>query len=485
MRSYRPAQTAAPSGNRIRERYLHQLGLQRGVSAPSPLGNPQQNAVVVISGLPSLPEDATTNLQLESHDFSNYPKGGDSEMGDSSHSLDSGSTGKLAQGKEPMTSMALSCPQLVKPQEAKGSTLARWFSKPADGKEDQGSVTSSTTSTTAESSFSAMVSRDWGAASSHNMEEGCVPPANLQGVHFQCGHPRLLNNTGHCAASSLAHALNRFNIDSDCDASVASNSVMGGNNSIMTEEDAMDEDDASVHSHASYMSAGSTSHHRGRRKVGKAQRLLDRAAAHERILQIRNEQSQKTRASLVHAQRMGHQENVETRSRSSSTSSQNSIPLLHVQHGSTVQEGALKPHPQLAYGDLSRTPTASNCSDPRKLLKGLQVPNSLFRPGLNGTAPPGVHVSSNPCPERSNVHAAEALPGKPLQFHPQLASGVPPSSSDATASEEVKSHSVASQDVTALFAHHRQSSVDDVLEVVEALSKLKGRGRSGAIPRFR
>ena len=68
-RPFKPAPKNA-SANRIRERYLHSLGVQRGADVPL-VGDPS-NHIVVISGLPSLPEDrATTNEHvLESHDFS-------------------------------------------------------------------------------------------------------------------------------------------------------------------------------------------------------------------------------------------------------------------------------------------------------------------------------------------------------------------------------------------------------------------------------
>mmetsp|Transcript_4554 Transcript_4554/g.10212 ORF Transcript_4554/g.10212 Transcript_4554/m.10212 type:complete len:535 (+) Transcript_4554:498-2102(+) len=73
MRPFKPAPKNA-SANRIRERYLHQLGLQRGAGAPLSSPAPDEgHRVVVISGLPSLPEDratTTTEHVMESHDFS-------------------------------------------------------------------------------------------------------------------------------------------------------------------------------------------------------------------------------------------------------------------------------------------------------------------------------------------------------------------------------------------------------------------------------
>ncbi|KAL3787166.1 hypothetical protein HJC23_010176 [Cyclotella cryptica] len=569
MRPYRPApRTGAPSANRIRERYLHQLGLQRGSSQSyqGPLA-PASSQHVVVIGLPSLPEERATteptNLHLESHDFSNFEnKGGssqhteDTEMGESREQdglmdgeSDSGSSTHakkscgchsptIPTGNEltvPITSLALSYPtalltppaQVAACQEGTSTTpnksvsLSRWFSKPPtvhsdvakQHVNDQDSVTSTTTSTTAESSYSTMVSRDWAAtAADHSVDpagaDGSAMSSSsaIHGVHFQYGRQRLMgnNNIWHCPTSSLTHALNRFNIDSDCDASVASGSVIGGGNSIMTEDESnmCDEDDASVASHASFISAGSTKSHlsttraRGR-KAGKAQRLLDRAAAHERILQIRNDQSQKTRANLVHSQRMSHAQDMpESRSRSSSTSSQNSIPLLHVQHGSTSQSQdiSLKPLPQPSpyRGDLSRTPTASNCSDLRKL-KGLQAPNSLLYPGLSRSIPSGVHFVCKSGTDMSSTSTSNFLPlsvapGRPLGFHPQLVSRIP--HVPATAATEVTTPDAVAQDSSSSdeAGHRRQTSVDDVLEVVEALSKLKGRSEvSGSIviPRIR
>lgn len=81
MMPYKPAPKNSTSANRIRERYLHQLGLQRGaVGGADPLSSSQhyramlaqQNHVVVISGLPSLPEDRPSNpvTVMESHDYS-------------------------------------------------------------------------------------------------------------------------------------------------------------------------------------------------------------------------------------------------------------------------------------------------------------------------------------------------------------------------------------------------------------------------------
>ena len=60
--------------NRVRERYLHQLGLQQGSQHQGPMAAPTHQLVVI--GLPSLPKEKArnvpTNLHLETHDFSNY-----------------------------------------------------------------------------------------------------------------------------------------------------------------------------------------------------------------------------------------------------------------------------------------------------------------------------------------------------------------------------------------------------------------------------
>ena len=539
MKSHRPSpRTGAPSANRIRERYLHQLGLQRGSQPQGPL-TPSTNQHVVVIGLPSLPEeratnDVSTNLQLESHDFSNYQNKGDSShhtidseirdsgshAGDgesdsaSSHKRSRGHPPRISFGNElnvPITSLALSYPTaILKPppatnesapaQLSKKNLIAQWFAKGVAGQSDavkhhitdQDSVTSTATSTTAGSSFTAMVSKDWGStASAQNNDpiraENAMSSSAIQGVHYHCTSTVRASNTSHCPTSSLTHALNKFNIDSDCDASLASGSVVGGGNSIMTEEDhIMDEDDVSVHSHASFMSVGSHKSHlsssaraRGR-KAGKAQRLLDRAAAHERILQIRNEQSQKTRANLIHTQRMGNsQDSLETRSRSSSISSQSSIPLLYVRHGDASQAPAANLALQSLYGcDLSRTPTASNCSDLRKIMK-LQAPMGLAYPQLNCTIPTGAHILSGRGQVVTSSIQTDTAQHKPLGFHPQLASSIPstrPLPARSTTTEEVSDITSSSTSVlkSPLLAHRRQTSVEDVLEVVEALSRLKG-----------
>ena len=459
---------------------------------------------------------------------------------------------------------------------------------------DHDSVSSTATSTTAESSFSAMVSRDWGAITTNQEPSGgastasqggdslaggstASAPVSAKGVHFRCGHSRLLasNSPGHCGAtSSLAHALNKFNIDSDCDVSIASNSILGGGNSIMTEEEdnnMMEEDDASCDdtasraSHTSHISSSdndrpghvissnmsngssksqlSSSIRERKKKIGKAQRLMERAVAHERILQIRSDRSQKSRAHRIHSQRMSHAPSGLTSTFPQamqfavSSSSDASMPLLHVQHGNTSrshdhsfqqvesinQESSSLDGVFHGNDPLGRTPTASNCSDFRKLNDSNElIPrylSSLLYPGVN-TLPVGVHLSSNnrevlPLQlqelQRSTNQvvmaessykacndAGKTIP-RPLECQPRLAFQIPtpphnligktPNPNEAASSLDHPTPSQAdvesSMKVSHFTMHHadHQASVDDVLEVAMTLSKLGGRGTM--IPRVR
>ena len=115
MRKFKPAPTKQAAANRIRERYLHQLGLQRGAAYSYSSSqehwndddHDDNNHVVVISGLPSLPEDRATNddncgIVLESHDFSHGAAGGAAGAGCCD--------GSSAVADEHITSMALACP---------------------------------------------------------------------------------------------------------------------------------------------------------------------------------------------------------------------------------------------------------------------------------------------------------------------------------------------------------------------------------------
>ena len=584
MRPYKPApKNKNASANRIRERYLHQLGLQRG-GAPliSPHLSQTNQHVVVISGLPSLPEDrATTEHVMESHDFSISSKvsrhtrhtdaSGGSSLGENDdamsdigsacygthHSQCSKSTLSISPNREAgeaMTSMALAYPTALSkmprpaeptPPPINNNTLPFSLSNPVSWRStslsklatvlldsagcDHDSVSSVGTSTTAETSLTgAMVTRDWGAiphiasagvsVSSSQLGES---PSSTPGVYFQCGHPRLLGShvqvaqasSGQCATSSLAHALNRFNIDSDCEMSAASNSIM--EDQIMDDDDASLDDTASRCSVASHTSAGSNksqlssaSHSiraSGRRKKIGKKAFMDRAAAHERILQIRNDRSHKMRANVVHSQRMNNQVSISglssamaqeghqlSESPGSTTSSQASI-LMHVNHGSSSQ--ATTPvhekHPlhHSMGADLGRTPTASNCSDLRRL-KALGPPAEYIN-----SLPPGVHLLSKGVMQPYLPGPGVSRKSAPLGFHPQLASGLPRPSPNVNANmviinnstpDQVSEPSLAEADVETREMEHvnHNPTVYDVMEVAMTLSKLGG-ARTGPVPRIR
>ena len=635
-RPYKPAPKNA-SANRIRERYLHQLGLQRGVvgglgggplSVPHGLADQQQNHIVVISGLPSLPEDRATTTNehvMECHDFSisrhsqhsvgggtnsigDYDNNMNMESGDESSELLYGvhrhqpgdapshcSKSTLSrspsatsiEADQTLTSMALAYPTAVlkMPPPAKPTpppsnnntlpfSLSPWrnssssLSKSASAvlleTADHDSVSSVGTSTTAESS---LIARDWSATIPHSASSqtggggggGGESPASTPGVYFQpisggsIGGPRLLaTNWGsagigqqqqYCVTtSSLANALNRFNIDSDCEASVASTSI--------AEDHTMDEDDASsVASHTSSGSQLSSSHNirvGRKKKIGsRTQRLMDRAAAHERILQIRNDHSQKMRANLVHSQRMmGVQPQVvnmsgissmmmpqdtasqqldESVRSTSSICSQGSIPLVHMNHGSGPSSSQVLPStprgvdmkfPLHSMGDLGRTPTASNCaSELRRDLKTLGLTSYVF-PSL----PVGVHHTTGTAVTADDCSIASTT-SAPLEYHPQLASRFPSpppklagmmleashmSSSEvahpirmgsdvSTPTELMETNNETTEgcggeSLQHVNHHNHQASVDDIMEVAMTLSKLKGnslRSPGSSIPRIR
>ncbi len=371
----------------------------------------------------------------------------------------------------------------------------------------ENSISSAATATTAESSFTAtMVSRDWGSsggaatagvaatttnvvaipqptpsgtASVSSMGDS-VTSAPVPGVFFQVQGSRVVNNhtnnsssyasTGpaYCiATSSLTSALNRFNIDSDCEASIASNSIIDDPTNILMDMD----DSISCASHISGGSSSIASNTKSRptkkkkKKIGKNQRLLERASAHERMIR-----SQKLRASVVHhsQQRVGgsslgglpmpHQlggggtpattaavggvPSSPARSCASSSvaSHASSLPLIHVDHQATtpmstpvaaaasmnigsdpnnmvmmsssqlMSPPVLPKQPSFGGSDLGRTPTASNCSQ---------------QPVV--TLPSGVYIGggSNCC--------------GPLNYRPQLASRIhmPPTTAPAAPSNVV------------------------------------------------
>ena len=367
MRHFDKPAPKQASANRIRERYLHQLGLQRGSAAAPCAGaallheNDNTNHVIVISGLPSLPEDRA--CVLGSHDFSHADGGSlysslhdegscsggvnggkpspTSALGANSSSLLStsphndrqqqhhmrscNSSNSSVVADENITSMALACPHsLLKNNHGNNVininnnttttlpfSLASWgrnttsqLSRSAavalnmmGNNNDHDSVSSAATATTAESSFTAtMLSRDWaannnqityppppsGTASVSSLGDSITSAPVTTGVFFQGrqvfgggnSHQRfsppssytalsagVTNQQLHClTTSSLASALNRFNIDSDCDvSSVASNSI----------DEQMFDDSASFASRTSHTSEGggsstkdSSSHHR-------------------------------------------------------------------------------------------------------------------------------------------------------------------------------------------------------------------------------
>jgi len=613
MRKFKPAPKQA-SANRIRERYLHQLGLQRGVAVSSSQQRQQHwddhhtNHVVVISGLPSLPEDRATNDNvLESHDFSHadggsyithdegscsgggppqhlyqpYPPQGDSShcskstLSTSPHNTNNnylGMDGKMAD--ESMTSMALACPHtLLKSHQVHNGTTATAtftnsnssalpFSLSWGGQSSQlsrsaavlldeagggggqqlppppptgggavvpppplrsrsnteNSISSAATATTAESSFTAtMVSRDWGSsgggatttttnvvafpqptpsgtASVSSMGDS-VTSAPVPGVFFQVQGSRVGNtnsyaSTGpaHCVAtSSLASALNRFNIDSDCEASIASNSIIDDPTNIIM--DMTMDDSASCASHISGGSsisitsntntksrpiAAASAKKKKKKKIGKNQRLLDRASAQERMIQMKrggnhdwSSVSQKLRASMVHSQRVGclgnglpmpHQlgggggttpaaagagvvvPSSPARSCCSSSvaSHASSLPLMHVDHQATPMST-----PVAAMNIIS---TNNGGSDPNNMVMmsstaQLMSPPVLPKQPSFGGSDLGRTPTASNCSQQQ--HSTVTLPTGvyigganycgPLNYRPQLVSKIhmPPSSAAA------------------------------------------------------
>ena len=294
--------------------------------------------------------------------------------------------------------------------------------------------------------------------------------------------------------------MNRFNIDSqsDCDTtSLASHCSMDDHSQ---EYYYNDNNETTVPPLGSPLS-GAVGHcnSKRRKKSGKAQRLLDRAVAHDRILQIRCERSKVIRNDKISSSRNNNNNNEGgTRSRSSSLGSSAScshslpMPVLlhHVQHGNhtTEETQAAPPLPVVTSSDLSRTPVASNCI--RHELKSYH---------------PGVHIStlvnnngSHPSSSSSNNPSNNGSSLRPLGFHPLLASNVPQApdaeivtttkqqeQEDDSRGNNERQDAMETEEEEGL-AHRRQSSIDDVLEVAEALAKLsKGRTTGSMIPRIR
>lgn len=531
------SQIKMASANRIRERYLHQLGLQRGGGGAPAAQQQQQQHVVVISGLPSLPEDrATTNSYhdqqhvLESHDFSIVSRlshhthentSGASSIVDGEEDVGGGEENSW-NGQQPpqrtssktlylpsispnrLTSMALPCPMALKnmplppakptPSSTALSSLSHWrnnsnsLSKSASVLLDSAeydSVCSVGTCTTAESSL--MLAKDWGAhpphippsaptlpsANSSLQGEGSHSPVSFTpGVYFQpttttmgrigsgssfCtsqGQQLLLSQhsrlggvgaaASHCpTTSSLAHALHRFNIDSDCEASLASNSIVEDHAAMDYEDHTHDDDTASRSSISSYISAGTNTtggggsiksqhshskknkvskkvhhHHQSSSRHANSSCTMDRASAHERILKVRNDHSKNMRANLAQSHRntAGNLSLVMAQGAAAGTTSGaggDNIPLVHHVHGSdrvrpnhplptsSSSSNTFARDDKVCY-DLGRTPTASNCRSELHKLKelGLVMINGVecTSSGIESSSlllPMGVHISQD------------------------------------------------------------------------------------------
>ena len=599
MRKFKPAPKQA-SANRIRERYLHQLGLQRGgVAAASSSSHAAWNSndttlntkhVVVISGLPSLPEDRATNGNvLESHDFSRgadgcgcsleeggggannhhhhvaIAVGGDATSHCSKSTLSTSPHGTISSyggggysvADENMTSMALACPHslLKRPHHHhhamdnstsstapangnSGSSSALPFNlvwgtsqlsrsaavlldeSRGGGMNDHDSVSSAVTASTAESSFTAtMLSRDWGAAAPSSsattttagacaVVNGLPTPSgtasvssmgdsvtSAPGVFFQppqrpssYNTTTNNNNNNNCAtSSSLAMALHRFNIDSDCEASIASNSIMEDPTTMMEEDDAASCASSHVSCGSSIASTTTSTSTKNlakkKKKIGKNQRLLERANAQERMMH----QKKMVRAGMV-VQRgicssassslvglpvplhLGGPTTTTTttsvgcassvRSCSSSVVSQaSSIPLMHVDHqaSSTTSSSLSKNTPVNASMCMSNGDTTSNVvvslspqelqqqQHPQEEQSAFLAPVVLpkrpsFGGGDLGRTPTASNCSQHTAAAAVTTKKMSSLPlpvgvysnyfqgansCRPLGYHPQLVSKIP------------------------------------------------------------
>jgi len=306
------------------------------------------------------------------------------------------------------------------------------------------------------------------------------------GVHINHQRPRstsMGDEKQFCSTTnSLATALNRFNIDSDCEVSIASTSVV---------DDYIMDDEASFASNLSTGSRGSqlSSSHNTRRKKkhGKTRRLMDRAVAHERIIQRRTDKSQKMRANVISSQRMvpsglssviPQYAQFATSPAGSTASSQRSISLLHVQHGpSTLSQST--DSLSNSVGALGRTPTSSNCSDTHKIMQRcpqIFYPNLILPPLVKGPPPPvssqGLQGSDWSMDRLVGVGVAQAdSTGRPMRAHPQLGTRTPiPSPSGLLDGMQEVNH--GSSNGTAAPTNIDQSSEDEVMEVARTLSLL-------------
>ena len=368
MRPFKPAPKNA-SANRIRERYLHQLGLQRGAGAPLSAPVPDEgHRVVVISGLPSLPEDratTTTEHVMESHDFSitqNSQGTGDSggggcepvvhvrtipahppgacgeptarynraRLNSADSSVLSVDSGLGSEACEALTSMALPPPGMVlhtptKPPAPPGPyhfrTSGSALSKPAFILLNDGdSVSSQGTNTTAgESSFTttrtsmSLVGRDWGA--NPQSCNASVSPQEVRGVHFlHARHGTVKSSGANVMPIYPGVGCGGGSGGAGCPPATASSlaSALGRFNIDSDRDDCShgthDDDEMSQASDGSSWTSGvscGAASARRKKKGSRAARLMDRAKSHERILRIRSEGSARMRASVVGMQRMG------------------------------------------------------------------------------------------------------------------------------------------------------------------------------------
>lgn len=503
MRQTQPAPKNA-SANRIRERYLHQLGLQRGSGLPPFSADShnyrleETNHVVVISGLPSLPEDRPSTA-MESHDYSiskhthhsiTTPGSGVDENsnydeGDGVVMMDSGNTHKAhatptpphqntaMRGGESLLHMALAYPTtvlMVPPPPSAGrkkpappptpvvsrpvpyrNTLPSSAFAMLDLADGGDSVSSACTSTTTESSV--IVSRDcWGGVRPHSAAGedstwNSARPLMLLSGNSHHGGGGLGWTRHNCpTTSSLASDLHRFNIDSDCEASEMSNSIATEDHRAMNSHDgedaSVDDGGDTVVSRRSVMSnSSSAKSHRG--GSSRKNKLMVRAVAHERILRIRSDQSMKMRADVVHAQR--------------GVGGQYPLVMPHEQQPklpppeSLCVTGTNMSTVQLVHVDhgSGRTPIASNCSDLQSNLRKLRdIERSYY------FVPEGVHIA--PSPSCTGMNSLSTIthstgitrPMRPLSPHPHLVSCLPPPPPPHKMELQCRVHTVTSNNST-------------------------------------
>ena len=608
MMPYKPAPKNSTSANRIRERYLHQLGLQRGaVGGADPLSSSQhyramlaqQNHVVVISGLPSLPEDRPSNpvTVMESHDYStsrhtyhsittlgseilisddfSYDDNtaADDRMDDSAHdgvvtdttsalhfphtttASRSTKNQKHCQQQQQQTTStpcnesllhkALAYPPggvhmnvLFQPPNKSSTTPNQPLSHPPglsfpwQGRGNDGvacntlldltdggdSVKSECTSTTAESSYHRDHRGECGMSATSIITPGGKQPGVVNGG----GAVRNSGNTANCPTSSLTTELHGFNIDSDCEASsvatlasIATTSTThrseGGTSSPLSTADGDTTKTintvASHQSSKSSRSAKSSSSGSSRKK-----KLLLRATAHERILKIRNDQSSKMRADVVHSQRQGvgacigddYDDTDDSKTR------QHQQQLRHLNPQAASQDVMSRTPPtipgRLSYIDhgSGRTPVASNCSDVLSNLRKLREieknykhlfpysslwgNNSNSSVGGDEEGGEGVHIAlpSPPClttgvTPLSGIYTSSFLPPSrsssittgilhnsrpnPLSPHPQLTSTTPnPTTETNSNTTAIPSWSIDPISSTSFALRHKNYTTNSMVD---------------------